>query len=184
MTLNSKCGSLILAATLCAAVAVRAEGPPMPPPPAPELAQLDFFAGSWTCTGKADASPMGPAHDTSSTVAIAKQYGGHWYFGHFEEAKSAANPMPMAFGFAMGWDPAAKMLTMDGYDAFGGRSHQTSQGWKDGKLVFEGQSMMGPGPSAARDTFVKSGDKTLEHTGEMQVEGKWVHMDHEVCTKK
>ena len=34
--------------------------PSGPPKPAPEVAQLAFFAGEWSCKGKAEASPMGP----------------------------------------------------------------------------------------------------------------------------
>jgi hypothetical protein len=50
----------------------------------------------------------------------------------------------------------AKALTLDCFDAFGSHCHQTSAGWQDGKLVY---------------------------AGEMQVEGKWMTLDRETCTR-
>jgi hypothetical protein len=174
-------------ATLAALVALPALAaetpPPGPPAPAPELGQLSFFAGDWTCKGKTDASPFGPEHPTQAKVHISRELGGFWYVGHYEEAKTTENPHPFSFAMAMGYDSAAKALTLDGFDGFGNRSHEKSSGWQDGKLVFEGEMTGGGPPAQARDTFIKKGDAALEHFAEMQMEGKWVRLDLETCTK-
>lgn len=178
--------SLILgAAALAALVAVpcRSEEMPKPPSPAPELSQVAYFVGDWTCTGQAEASPFGPSHPTQATVHIHKDLGGFWQTGRYEEAKSAQNPQPMVFAMVWGYDTAAKALILDGYDSFGNRSHEKSAGWKDNVLVFEGESA-GDGPAIpARDTFTKKSDAVLEHFAEMQMDGKWIRLDHETCTR-
>jgi hypothetical protein len=159
--------------------------PAMPiPTPGPELGQVgSFFAGDWSCKGQADASPFGPAHATQGKVHVRKDFGGFWYVGRYDEAKTAANPHPMSFEFVMGYGAAGKTWTMDGFDVFGDRSHETSPGWQADKLVYEGQSA-GNGPAIpVRDTFTKKSAASLEHEGEMQVGGKWVHLDQETCTK-
>ena len=175
--------ALGLAALLTlAAVPVLAQGPPAP---APEMATLAYFGGDWVCTGKVDATPMGPEHATKAKVGIHKQLGGFWYVGRYAEQKSASNPFPMSFEFLMGYDGAGKALTMDGYDVFGNRSHQTSAGWQGDKIVFDGQSTGPDGKSfPARDTFLKKSETVMEHDGEFQFEaGQWAHVDHEVCKR-
>jgi len=154
-----------------------------PPSPSPEMSQLAFFAGTWSCTGKAEASPMGPEHATQATVHIGNDIGGYWYVGHYAEKKTAANPHPMVFHFVQGYDSTAKALSMECFDAFGGHCHQTSAGWKDGSLVYSGESSSGGAATPARDTFTKKGEASLEHAGEIQVEGKWVFTDHESCKR-
>jgi hypothetical protein len=181
-----KTRSLSLGAALLAALATlpaAAQTPPAPPTPAPELGQLAFFAGDWTCKGQVEASPMGPAHATQAKVKIHKDLGGFWYAGRYAEAKNAKNPQPMSFAFVMGYDPAGKAWTMDGFDVFGNRSHQKATGWQDAVLVFEGDSVGGGQTTPARDTFTKKSETTLEHKGEMQLDGKWVQIDKETCTR-
>jgi len=153
------------------------------PAPSPALGDLAFFAGDWTCKGKVETTPMGPEHATQATVHIRKEYGGFWYVGHYAEKKTAANPHPMSFLFVMGYDPTGKAWTLDGFDTFGGRSHQKSPGWEEATLVFDGESAGPGGTTPARDTFTKKSVSTLGHLGEMQIDGKWVRIDEETCTR-
>jgi len=174
-------GALILSAL--AALPAFAQAPSGPPSPPSELSQLAFFAGDWSCQGKAEASPMGPAHATAAKVHIGNDIGGFWYVGHYAETKTAENAHPMVFHFVQGYDAAAKTFVMSCFDAFGGHCHQTSAGWQDNKLVYTGEST-GAGPATpVRDTFTKTGDAGLEHAGEMQMDGKWIATDHETCTR-
>jgi hypothetical protein len=153
------------------------------PTPAPELGQLGFFVGDWNCKGQVETTPMGPQHATQAKVNVRKELRGFWYIGRYEERKSAANPAPMSFEFIMGYDGAAKTWSLDGFDAFGSRSHQTSPGWQDGKLVFTGETAGGGPATPARDTFTKKAEAILEHQGEMQLDGKWMQIDRETCTR-
>jgi hypothetical protein len=159
------------------------QAPAGPPAPSPELAKLAFFTGDWNCKGKVEESPFGPAHPTLGRVHVGKEIGGFWYVGLYTEKKTAENPHPMVFQFLQGYDGTAKAFTLDCFDAFGSHCHQTAAGWQDGKLVYSGEST-GSGPATpVRDTFAKTGDASLEHTGEMQVEGKWMALDHETCAR-
>jgi hypothetical protein len=176
--------SLAAALTVFAALPALAADPPAEmamPAPAAELSQLAFFVGHWSCTGKVEATPFGAAHATRATVDIKSDFGGFWSVGRYEEPKTAENPHPMSFEFLMGYDASA--FTLDGFDAFGGRSHQTSSGWKDGTMVFLGTTGSGGQNVPARDTFTQKGPKSLGHVGEIQIEGKWTQIDAETCTR-
>jgi len=183
-------GVIVLTASVSIALPARAaEAPPMPPPqpisaPGPELKQLSYLTGTWSCTGKAEASPFGPAHATRATVRIHPELGGFWSLGHYEEKKTADNPHPMLIEFIFGYDVAAKAFTLEGYDVVGDHSHQTAPGWQDGKLVMDGQNTGADGQSVpARDTFTKKSDTVMEHLGEMQLGGQWTRLDAETCTR-
>ncbi len=172
-------------ACLLAAPVLRAADKPMAPPkPAPEMAQLAYFAGTWACSGKTFASPMGPEHATAGTVHAVSALGGFWTVVHYDEKKTAANPMPYHAAVFMGYDAAEKVFVERCYDSFGGYCSETSKGWSGDTLAFEGPAM-GMGPQMnSRDTFLKKGASEMVHTGEMQgPDGKWMKLDEETCTK-
>lgn len=175
------CAVLVL--FVLAAVPAFSQAPSGPPAPSPELGKLAFFAGDWSCTGKAEESPFGPAHTTQAKVHVSKEIGGFWYVGHYEEAKTAENPHPMVFHFLQGYSGTDKAFVMECFDVFGNHCHQASAGWQGDKLVYSGEST-GSGPATpVRDTFTKTGDAGLEHTGEFQMDGKWIVTDHESCKR-
>lgn len=160
-----------------------AKAPPAPAVPT-ELAQLDFFFGTWNCTGKTFATPMGPEHATVATVHAGKAAGGRWVHVDYDEKKTAANPMPYHAGIYMGYDSAKKQFVEGCFDNFGGYCTQSGSGWNGDTMVFEGTANgMGP-PGGARDTFTRKGSSELTHKGEMQGEDKkWMKADEETCHK-
>lgn len=175
------CAVLVL--FVLAAVPALSQAPSGPPAPSPELGKLAFFAGDWTCTGKAEESPFGPAHATRAKVHVSKDIGGFWYVGRYEETRTAENPHPVVFQFFQGYDGTAKEFVMECFDSFGSHCHQTSAGWQGDKLAFSGEST-GSGPATpVRDTFTRTGDGSLEHMGELQMDGKWVAIAHEACKR-
>ena len=99
------------------------------PKPAPELAQLEYFLGTWHCEGTVPASPMGPAHKSRSTVVTRLDLDGFWYSGTVREEKAANNPHPMSGMFHETYDAAKKQFVMLWLDNFGGWSTETSTGW-------------------------------------------------------
>src|ERR1700694_4203314 len=66
-----------------------ASNPAPVPKPAPELAQLKYFLGTWRCQGTVPASPMGPAHESRATVVTRLDLDGFWYSGTVREEKAA-----------------------------------------------------------------------------------------------
>jgi hypothetical protein len=160
---------------------------PPPPPPvsgSPELASLDFFVGTWTCTGKAFANPMGPEHATTATVHAARSVGNAWLHINYDENKTKANATPFHVGVYMGYDAAAKKFVQGCVDSFGGYCTQSSSGWDGDKLVFEGTAKGSGADMGVRDTFVKKGANELTHAGEMQgADKKWAPTDEESCKR-
>ena len=91
--------------------AAPAAGAPAAPKPDAAMADLKYFVGTWQCKGKTEQTPMGPAHDTTATVRITSDLAGFWVTGHYDEAKSPSNPMPMRFQFVWGRDAMALRLS-------------------------------------------------------------------------
>jgi hypothetical protein len=174
MTATIAVGALVLSA----AQAVSQEMPK----PAPEMAKIDFFQGSWTCNGKVNASPMGPAGTLTSTADIRQDLGGFWQSGSIKG--TMPNMPPFEGMFHTTYDPAAKQYVMFWVDNMGGWARSTSPGWQGDKMVYLGDSNMpGQKPMKNRDTFMRSG-AAMKHIWELQMDGTWMTLGEETCTKK
>lgn len=173
----------LLTAAGFAAVTAMAAAQEMPKP-APELEQLKMFAGSWTCAGKAPASPFGPEHATQGHVKIARELGGFWYVIHFGEEKTKDNPMPLSGMALWGYDPGTKKFVGPGVDATGGWFHQTSAGWEADTMRWEGEGVFMGKKMGARDVFVRKGETEISHVSEAQMDGQWMKLADETCKKE
>lgn len=172
---------MIAAVALSSAAGANAASPPPPAAPA-ELSQLDFFAGTWHCTGKAFANPMSAEHATTATVHADKAVGGRWLHIRYDEDKTAANANPYHVGVYMGYDSAKKQFVEGCVDVFGGYCTQSGSGWNGDTMTFEGTANGMGDPGGVRDTFTKRGPDGLTHTGEMQgPDKKWSKTDEENC---
>ena len=153
------------------------------PKPAKELEQLKAYEGSWTCAGSVPDGPLGPAHKSNTIVKFRKDLDGAWVTGRVAEAATKENPHSYQGMGHMTYDAAAKNFVMLWVDNFGGWAMQTSAGWEGDKQVWLGDgSMMGKKVSA-RDTFTKKG-ADLQHLGELELDGKWVSVQDEVCKRE
>ena len=152
------------------------------PKPAPEMSQIAYFEGSWTCAGKMNASPMGPAGEIQSTADIKKDLNGFFQSGMIKGTMK--NMPPMEGRFHATYDPAAKQFVMLWVDNMGGWAQSTSAGWKGDTIVYTGESHMGPQKMRSRDTFTRSGTGTMKHTWEAELNGKWTPLGEETCKKK
>jgi len=170
-------------AALVVAAPLLAEDKPMgPPKPAPEMSQLSYFVGTWSCAGKAFASPFGPEHATEGVAHAQMALDGFRLVIHYDETKTAANTMPYHALQVVGWDAGQKAFDSVCFDGFGSTCTQTTQGWKGRVLVFEGTALMMGQKGGVRDTFTKSSGTEMTHKGEMQGEGgKWTATDEETC---
>jgi hypothetical protein len=152
------------------------------PKPAPELSQIAYFEGSWSCQGKMSESPMGPAGEMQSTADIKKDLGGFWQSGLIKGTMKGMPPMEGRFHAT--YDPAAKQFVMLWVDNMGGWAQSTSGGWKGDTIVYEGETHMGPQKMRARDTFTRSGPGSMKHAWEAEINGKWTALGEETCKKK
>ena len=152
------------------------------PKPAPELAQLKYFLGTWHCEGEVPASPMGPAHKSRATVVTRLDLDGFWYSGTVREEKTAGHPHAMTGMFHETYDPAKKQFVMLWVDNSGGWSTETSPGWEGDKMAFSGEATMGGEKSPVRDTFTKKSATEMVHSYEMTMGGQKIAGD-ETCKK-
>jgi hypothetical protein len=178
------CMAAALAALVVTPALFAEDKPKSPPKPAPEMSQLDYLVGTWHCSGKAFASPMGPEHATEGVAHAQMALDGFWLVIHYDETKTAASPMPYHLLQVVGWDSAQKAFDSVCFDVFGATCNQTSSGWKGDNLIFEGTALWGGQKMGARDTFTKVSATEMKHKGEMQgADGKWMTGDEETCHK-
>ena len=147
------------------------------------MSNLKAFDGSWTCEGKAEASPFGPAGTMKGTVKSHTDLGGFWQSG-MVKSTMAGMPGAMEGMFHMTYDPGAKQYVLLWVDNMGAYSRSPPPaGWQGDKIVFNGNMSMGGkkmGP-ATRSRRPPTG--RLKHDWEGQIDGKWPLTGNETCRK-
>jgi hypothetical protein len=153
------------------------------PKPAAELSQVKYFAGSWTCSGDAPASPFGPAHKTKTSMMLKSDLDGFWIDGTVTEMKTASNTQPVKGMIHLGYDATGKQYALVWVDNFGSWATEMSPGWQGDTQVWTGDMMVTGDKSGARDTFVKKGDDEFTHKFELNMKGQWATILDETCKK-
>lgn len=171
----------VLAAVFLAASTLSAQETPKP---APELDKVKYFAGSWSCSGDAPASPFGPAHKTQGSTVMKLDLDGFWYTGMVTETKTPSNPRPVKGMMHVGYDQSAKQYVMVWVDNFGSWASETSPGWQGETLVFSGEQKVMGEKATARDTLVRKSDREYTHKFELEMKGKWNTIVEETCRRK
>ena len=133
------------------------------PKPAPEMSQIKYFSGSWTCSGDAPASPFGPAHKTKTSMMLKSDLDGFWYDGTVAEMKTESNTQPVKGMMHLGYEAKGKQFVMVWLDNFGSWATEMSPGWQGDTMVWTGDQMVMGEKAGARDTFVKKGDNEFTH---------------------
>jgi hypothetical protein len=67
-------------------------------------------------------------------------------------------------------------------DNMGAWSTETSPGWQGDTMVWTGEGSLNGMKVGSRDTFTKKG-ADLHHVGEVQMDGKWVTLQDELCKR-
>jgi hypothetical protein len=150
--------------------------------PDPMLKQLQIFAIRYDCTGIAYANPMAPEHPTRATVTGEWTLGGQWVAFSYLEKKTAQSSMPFGVRGYFGYDPQVKKFVVGTVDNMGGYATGASDGWDGDTIVFTGPWHMGTQTLESRDTFMKTA-AGLKHIGELEMDGKWVKLGQETCTR-
>jgi len=179
MTRTQRTLAILGLAVLTAVPTAFAQGA-QPPAPPKEMAQLKAYQGSWLCHGNVPAGPYGPARKTTTAIKIDGDLDGMWLSGRIGDEASKENPHPFKGVVHMTYDTTARNYLMLWIDNTGGRASQTSSGWEGDKMVWLGDGSMDGKKIAARDTFARKG-ADLRHLGELQLDGKWVVVQDEVC---
>ena len=160
---------------LCA-IAVRASGPlpALPPPPASELAQFDYFLGNWQCDAWDSASVLGPAHKATTAITFERDLGRHWVVMHWSEERADDNPHPWLLENAFAYEPAKKQFVYVSRDNTGVFAWGSGRGWDGETLTIDGEYDDAAGKRAAfRDSYVKHGEYAFDFVTEDENDGQW-----------
>ena len=177
---------LAVFAPLALALPAHAEGPPAPPKPAPALVEaFKSMEGSWACTGNME-NPAKPGTQlaTRSEVKIGPEVDGFGYTGSFKLEKNAAMPTGGKVNIHWAYDTAKKQLVEFGVDNGGGTWSSTSDGLKDGNLVWVGEGAMGDKTVKARTTVTRKSPTEVVVVSEIDNKGAWQKMGEDHCKKK
>ena len=154
------------------------------PKPAPEMENLKWFAGSWSCSGNSPESPFGPAHKTQSTISLKRDLDGFWYDGMMTEMKTASNPHPVKGMLHLGYDSGSKQYVQVWVDNTGSWSNEMSPGWEGDTMTFTGDQVVMGKKGTAKDTITKKGNNQFAHKFELTMDGQTHTIVDEVCKKK
>jgi hypothetical protein len=152
-----------------------------PPPVAPEMAQLDIFVGHVTCTGRLEASDLGPGAATESAVEVRKEAGGAAVSLQYAIHTGPGAPAVSGVGFWT-WNPLERKFVGASADTFG-LYNETSPGWEGERMVFQGDGIVMGQRVQVRDTFVKESPTDVHHSYEVNRDGRWGTIADETCHK-
>ena len=159
---------------------------PAPPRPNPALTEaFKDMAGTWACTGTMD-NPLSPGTQvkTQGEMKLASELDGFAYSGLYKMEKNAAMPAPMKARFSWGYDDAKKKLVELGFDNIGSAWAGTSDGMKDGAIVWAEEGAMMGQPAKTRTTVTRKSPKEITVVSEMENKGAWQKMGEDRCKKK
>jgi len=131
-----------------------------PKPPA-ELEALDYFVGSWNCSGHLETGPDGPARDTRGAM-ICRWELGKFHLGVAEDDElTLAQPRRRQSRAFWSYDASAKLYTCAAFYFGGGRFIGSSPGWRGDQLRFTGELTVGSERIATQHSFTSRNDSEL-----------------------
>jgi hypothetical protein len=178
--------SLVSLAVLTVALAARAQNPPPPPKPAPALVEaFKGMEGTWACTGSMD-NPTKPGTQlaTKSEMKIASEVDGFAYSGSLKMEKNAVMPAGGKVHIHWGYDTAKQKLIEFGFDNGGNSWSGTSDGLKDGSVVWTEEGVMMGQTAKSRTTVTTKNPKEVLVVSEVEEKGAWKKMGEDHCKKK
>jgi len=99
-----------------------AQNPPAPPKPAPELARLKYFEGTWATQITMQPGPWGPGGKASGTDHLDWGLGGFFLLSHSVFKGGGMDNNAVAY---FGYDSNKKAYTYDEYNSMGEVNHST-----------------------------------------------------------
>jgi hypothetical protein len=156
--------AFLVLATSVAAAAQDKPAKPAPPRPDPALVQaFGSAAGTWSCSGTTNTpKDMGGGQlKTKSKMTIRREAGGFAYSGEYTMAPNKAFP-GMKGRILWTYDPNAKKFYELGVDTTGGVMRGESDGFKDGKMVWNEEGTMMGKASKSTTTITQKGKKAID----------------------
>ena len=153
------------------------------PPPPEQMEQLEFLAGPWICAGKRHATVVTPERPIRTWMRGELELDGFWLSLQSHELRTRENPAPTRGTYALTFDQVLNQFRGLWHDNTGGHSEQLSPGWVDGQLTFTGSYFAAGMQFPTRGTFVRKSSRQMSHTGEINLNGQWVTLVTEDCTR-
>ena len=159
--------------------------PVVPGPKAPpELAQLRFFEGQWTCEGKLASTPGGSTHPVTVKLTAKLQPDRFWLAVHAAEQRSKEHPLPHESNGFWGYDAAARQFLRMAVGSFGDWERATAVGWAGDELTWSGEiNNLGAENIRFRHTVTKLGPREFEDKTEVHAGQDWLPLASGNCRR-
>ena len=113
------------------------------------------------------------------TIATTSVEDGFWYQLRTREVRTAENPDPLSARYLWGFDGSAACFVARWFDSRSSYARQTSDGWHDEVLVFNGHISNGGVTVPLRDTFTRVDADRYLHVGAVDLGAGWITVDDE-----
>lgn len=121
--------------------AAAAKGRPIVPPPPAELKALDYFRGTWICTGVTEPKGAAPAHLTDGKTTYKWDLANFFQTFTRQDKRTKEDPTPRLERGYLGYDPETKEFNLDLFAVGGARLVANAPGPMAGTLSFAGEFM-------------------------------------------
>ena len=126
--------------------------------------ELRYFVGTWL------VAAVDPATRETLTISykVEASAGGRWLAGRAESADLSVSARDI-----WGLDPANGDILRFVFDGSGAYGMNRSPGWKDDRLVFEGETQTRRGATKVRQTIEQIGPNRFDAVWEALQDGRW-----------
>ena len=180
------CGGLARRAQAADAVpAAKTSSSGRPPLPV-ELKRLDYFRGTWICTGVVEPTGTAPAHLTKgkATYKWDSAMGGFFQLVTNQDDRTKEDPVPRLARGYLGYEEQTKEYTLALFFVGGGRMTAAAPSFTDEGLKFVGDSTQHGGHMRVEQVITRKTDtEYLSEVDGLGADGKMTKLFHEKCVK-
>jgi hypothetical protein len=156
-------------------------------PPLPvELKRLDYFRGTWICTGVVEPTGTAPAHLTKgkATFKWDNAMGGSFQLVTNQDDRTKEDPVPRVARGYLGYEEQTKEYTLALFYVGGGRLIAAASSFTDEGLKFVGDSTQHGGHMRVEEIITRKTDtEYLSEVDGVGADGKTTKLFHEKCVK-
>ena len=150
---------------------------------APEMAQLDFMIGRWSCVNTVSVPGQEPTSNTLITTIRPILDGAYIEWDSVQQVRPGAT-IQLKARWVAGWHAPTAQFTAFYYDNRGNHGEESSPGTQGGHIAFTGSILTGSAtPSTIRDDFTSAGRDDFVDSSSVQVGGTWVSAASSHCKR-
>jgi hypothetical protein len=155
-------------------------------PPPTELRRLDYFRGTWICTGVMEPSGTSPAHLTNGKAVYKwdATMGGFFQIVTNQDDRTRDDPTPRSDRGYLGYEETTKEYTLAVFFVGGGRLIAAAPGWTGDRLKFVGDSTQHGAHMQIEELVTRKSDtEYLSELSGVGANGKMTRVFHEKCVR-